>query len=64
MEVGAIFAVGFVILTLPLGLLFGWLGKDVRWHGDERLREEGQYPMSSREEQSTTMSACAKNGRL
>lgn len=27
--VGSIFAVGFVILTLPLGLLFGWLGK--RW---------------------------------
>ncbi|MDP4960394.1 MAG: amino acid ABC transporter permease [Mycobacterium sp.] len=25
--VGAIFAAGFVILTLPLGLLFGWLGK-------------------------------------
>jgi glutamate transport system permease protein len=25
--VSAIFAVGFVILTLPLGLLFGWLGK-------------------------------------
>lgn len=25
--VGAIFALGFVILTLPLGLLFGWLGK-------------------------------------
>lgn len=25
--VGAIFAVGFVVLTLPLGLLFGWLGK-------------------------------------
>jgi glutamate transport system permease protein len=25
--VGTIFAVGFVILTLPLGLLFGWLGK-------------------------------------
>jgi glutamate transport system permease protein len=24
--VGAIFAVGFVVLTLPLGLLFGWLG--------------------------------------
>ncbi|ORV98377.1 amino acid ABC transporter permease [Mycobacterium kyorinense] len=28
-EVGAIFAVGFLVLTLPLGLLFGWLGK--RW---------------------------------
>lgn len=27
--VGSIFAVGFVILTLPMGLLFGWLGK--RW---------------------------------
>lgn len=27
MIVGAIFALGFVILTLPLGLLFGWLGK-------------------------------------
>jgi len=25
--VGSIFAAGFVILTLPLGLLFGWLGK-------------------------------------
>jgi glutamate transport system permease protein len=25
--VGAIFAVGFVILTLPSGLLFGWLGR-------------------------------------
>ncbi len=25
--VGAIFALGFVILTLPLGLFFGWLGK-------------------------------------
>lgn len=25
--VGGIFAFGFVILTLPLGLLFGWLGK-------------------------------------
>ena len=24
-----IFALGFVILTLPMGLLFGWLGK--RW---------------------------------
>ncbi len=27
MTVGAIFAAGFVILTLPMGLLFGWLGK-------------------------------------
>lgn len=27
--VGGIFAFGFVLLTLPLGLLFGWLGK--RW---------------------------------
>ena len=27
LAVGAIFAVGFVILTLPIGLLFGWLGK-------------------------------------
>ena len=27
--VGSIFALGFVILTLPLGLFFGWLGK--RW---------------------------------
>ncbi|MDT5176806.1 MAG: glutamate transport system permease protein [Mycobacterium sp.] len=27
--IGAIFALGFIILTLPLGLLFGWLGK--RW---------------------------------
>lgn len=25
--VGGIFAAGFVVLTLPLGLLFGWLGK-------------------------------------
>ena len=25
--IGAIFMVGFVILTLPMGLLFGWLGK-------------------------------------
>jgi len=25
--VGTIFAVGFIILTLPLGLFFGWLGK-------------------------------------
>lgn len=25
--VGGIFAIGFVILTLPLGLIFGWLGK-------------------------------------
>ena len=29
--VGGIFALGFVVLTLPLGLLFGWLGK--RWAG-------------------------------
>ena len=29
LAVGAIFAAGFVILTLPLGLIFGWLGK--RW---------------------------------
>ncbi len=27
--ISAIFAAGFVILTLPMGLLFGWLGK--RW---------------------------------
>ena len=27
--VGTIFATGFVILTLPLGLLASWLGK--RW---------------------------------
>ncbi len=27
MVVGGIFALGFVILTLPTGLLFGWLGK-------------------------------------
>ena len=27
--VGSIFAFGFLVLTLPLGLLFGWLGK--RW---------------------------------
>jgi len=25
--VGSIFALGFLVLTLPLGLLFGWLGK-------------------------------------
>jgi glutamate transport system permease protein len=25
--VGAIFALGFIVLTLPLGLVFGWLGK-------------------------------------
>jgi glutamate transport system permease protein len=27
LAVGTIFAVGFIILTLPLGLLFGWLGQ-------------------------------------
>ena len=27
LDIGAIFAVGFVILTLPVGLFFGWLGK-------------------------------------
>ena len=27
--VGGIFALGFLVLTLPLGLVFGWLGK--RW---------------------------------
>jgi glutamate transport system permease protein len=27
LTVGAIFALGFVLLTLPLGLFFGWLGK-------------------------------------
>lgn len=27
LTIGGIFAVGFVILTLPMGLLFGWLGK-------------------------------------
>lgn len=27
LAVGAIFAAGFVALTLPLGLLFGWLGR-------------------------------------
>jgi glutamate transport system permease protein len=27
LAVGAIFATGFVALTLPLGLLFGWLGR-------------------------------------
>ena len=27
LTIGAIFAFGFVVLTLPLGLLFGWLGK-------------------------------------
>jgi glutamate transport system permease protein len=25
--ISAIFMLGFVILTLPMGLLFGWLGK-------------------------------------
>ncbi len=29
LAVGSIFAAGFLVLTLPLGLLFGWLGK--RW---------------------------------
>jgi glutamate transport system permease protein len=27
LTVGAVFALGFVVLTLPLGLFFGWLGK-------------------------------------
>ena len=27
LTIGGIFGVGFVILTLPMGLLFGWLGK-------------------------------------
>lgn len=27
LTIGLIFAAGFVVLTLPLGLLFGWLGK-------------------------------------
>jgi glutamate transport system permease protein len=27
MAVGAIFALGFIVLTLPLGLVFGRLGK-------------------------------------
>ena len=27
MAVGSIFLGGFLILTLPMGLLFGWLGK-------------------------------------
>jgi len=27
LAVGTIFAVGFALLTLPMGLLFGWLGK-------------------------------------
>ena len=27
LAVGAIFAAGFIVLTLPLGLFFGWLGK-------------------------------------
>jgi glutamate transport system permease protein len=27
LEIGTIFALGFIVLTLPLGLLFGWLGK-------------------------------------
>jgi glutamate transport system permease protein len=27
LAVGTIFAVGFIVLTLPLGLLFGWLGR-------------------------------------
>ena len=25
--IGAVFAFGFVVLTLPTGLIFGWLGK-------------------------------------
>lgn len=29
LSVGAIFALGFLLLTLPTGLLFGWLGR--RW---------------------------------
>ncbi|MBS9531991.1 amino acid ABC transporter permease [Mycobacterium sp. M1] len=29
LEVGTVFAAGFVVLTLPLGLFFGWLGR--RW---------------------------------
>ncbi len=29
MVVGGIFALGFLFLTLPLGLLFGWLGKQM-----------------------------------
>ncbi len=29
MVVGGIFALGFIVLTLPLGLLFGWLGKQM-----------------------------------
>ncbi len=29
LAVGSIFAFGFLVLTLPLGLMFGWLGK--RW---------------------------------
>lgn len=29
MVVGGIFALGFLVLTLPLGLLFGWLGKQM-----------------------------------
>ncbi len=40
LTVGAIFALGFVVLTLPLGLFFGWLGKRLAVAGDERLREE------------------------
>ncbi len=27
LAIGAIFALGFVILTLPTGLFFGWLAK-------------------------------------
>jgi glutamate transport system permease protein len=27
LAIGTIFALGFLVLTLPLGLLFGWLGK-------------------------------------
>jgi glutamate transport system permease protein len=25
--IGVIFALGFMVLTLPMGLVFGWLGK-------------------------------------
>ena len=36
--VGSIFALGFIVLTLPLGLVFGWLGKLAvgRWYDTSR----------------------------
>ena len=36
--IGAIFMVGFVILTLPMGLFFGWLGNRLVGHWHESTR--------------------------